>query len=97
MNAAGGGMALDEQGQHLTVEQRRKGEGRRRRQEGLLQGLEAVLSPGVEGLAGDAKLAAAERDEAIVASVSDHLADSVKALCRADIMSVNHRVPLRGW
>ena len=97
LNTADGGVALDQQGQHLTVEQRRAEEGRRCGQERLVQGLEAVLNPGVEGLARDAKLAAEERDAAIVTSVSDHVADGLDALCRADIMALNHRVPLKGW
>ena len=97
LNTADGGVALNEQGQHLTVEQRRAEEGRRWGQEGLLQSLEAMLSPGVEGLTRDAEVTAEVGEAAIVTSVRDHLADGLDALCRADIMSLNHRVPLKGW
>ena len=97
LNAADTGVALDQQGQDLPFERRRDEGSGRRREEGGFHGLPATLHPGIERLTRNSQVAAEVRDEAIVASVGDHLANGLGALSRSAIMALNHCVPLKGW
>src|SRR4051794_24254856 len=97
LNAAGGSMTLNEQGQHLAFKRQAERGSEWRGEKGLGQRLGGALSAGVECLTRDAKLLAEGGDRAIVASMGNHVANGLEALCRADMMSLNHSVPLKGW
>ncbi len=91
------GVTLDQQGQDLTLEGRRDGGSSRQRKEGGFHGLPAALHPGIERLTRNSQVAAEVRDDAIVASMGDHLADGLGTLRGRAIMALNHCVPLKGW
>jgi 6-phosphogluconolactonase (cycloisomerase 2 family) len=96
LNAADSSVALDQEGQDMTVEGGRDGGSRWQREEGSLQGLGAALHPGIERLARNAEVAAEVGDEAIVAGMGNHVADDLSALSGSAIMALNHSVPLKG-
>jgi len=67
-----------------------------RREESRFDSLPAALHPAIERLTRNAQVATELGHNAIVAGMGDHLADDLGALSGSGIMSLNHRVPLKG-
>ena len=95
LDAAGGGMGMDEEGQEVAGE----GEGgarrmsrRRGRVEEEVQGVVSLVTPGVEGGARNVKVTGEGRHEAVLAATSEHGGGALNALVRRARMGMTHGV-----
>jgi hypothetical protein len=97
LDAAGGSMSFDPEGQDLSLHDGRDSRGRWKWRKDLEQSVVGLMAPGVESGAGDTNGATEGSDDTILTSVGEKIAGALHALSGRARMRQTHVVLPGSW